>query len=185
MNPETAFIAFGSNQGNRQDFCDRTIALMELLPHSKVIRVSSYYETEPVDMEANPDDMWFYNGVIQIETNLRPENLLAICQETERSLGREPGDRNRPRTIDLDILFYGEQIINTPQLAIPHPRLHKRRFVLVPMAELNPQWVHPQQHETIQALLTKLTNTQEVRRLDLVPGTHYHAKPSCSPLPTS
>ena len=74
MNPETAFIAFGSNQGNRQDFCDRTIALMELLPHSKVIRVSSYYETEPVDMEANPDDMWFYNGL----SKLRPTFGLKI-----------------------------------------------------------------------------------------------------------
>ena len=185
MNPETAFIAFGSNQGNRQDFCDRTIALMELLPHSKVIRVSSYYETEPVDMEANPDDMWFYNGVIQIETNLRPENLLAICQETERSLGREPGDRNHSRTIDLDILFYGEHIINTSELEVPHPRLHKRRFVLAPMAELNPQWIHPQQHQTIQALLAQLTDTQQVRRLNLIPGSHYRAKPSCSQPPTN
>ena len=185
MTGKTAFIAFGANQGNRQDFCDRAIALIKLLPHSKVIRVSSYYETEPVDMEDNHDDMWFYNGVIQIETNLRPENLLAICQETERSLGRNPGHRNRPRTIDLDILFYGERIINTPQLAIPHPRLHKRRFVLVPMAELNPQWVHPQQHQTIQTLLAQLTDTQKIQKLDLVPGSHYHAKPPCSLPPTN
>ena len=185
MTPETVFIAFGSNQGNRRDFCDRAIALIELLPHSKVMGVSSYYETEPVDMKANPENMWFYNGVVQIEPNLLPENLLAICQETERSLGREPGECNHPRTIDLDILFYGEKIVNTPQLTIPHPRLHKRRFVLVPMAELNSQWIHPQQHQTIQTLLAQLTDTQEVRRLDLVPGAHYHAKPSYSPRPTN
>ena len=185
MTPETVFIAFGSNQGNRQDFCDRAIALINLLPHSKLIGVSSYYETEPVDMKANPDNMWFYNGVVQIETNLKPEDLLAICQETERSLGREPGECNHPRTIDLDILFYGKRIINTPQLVVPHPRLHKRRFVLAPMAELNPQWVHPQKHQTIQALLAQVMDTKQIRRLALVPGSHYHEKPSCSSPPTN
>ena len=185
MTPETVFIAFGSNQGNRQNFCDRAIALIKLLPHSRVIGISSYYETEPVEMEANPDNRWFYNGVVQIETNLRPENLLIICQETEQSLGREPSTRNRSRNIDLDILFYGEQIITTPQLAVPHPRLHLRRFVLEPMAELNPQWIHPQQRQTIQTLLDRLTDTQQVRKLDLVPGSHYHQKPSCSPTPTN
>lgn len=185
MKNETVFIAFGSNQGNRQDFCDRAIALMGLLPHSKVVGVSSYYETEPLDMEDGQDDMWFYNGVVRIETQLQPDNLLGICQETERSLGREPEDRNRSRTIDLDILFYGQQVIHTPGLTVPHPRLHQRLFVLVPMAELNPGWVHPQQHQTIQSLLDQLKDRQQVRRLDLIPGSHYHIKPSCSPPPAN
>lgn len=185
MSTETVFIAFGSNQGNRQDFCDRAVALMGLLPHSKVVGVSSYYETEPVDMTGPPDHQWFYNGVVHIETQLKPENLFAICQETERSLGRDPDDRNGPRTIDLDILFYGEHIIDTPGLTIPHPRLHQRRFVLAPMVELDPTWVHPQQHQTVQSLLDQLTSTHQVHKLDLIPGSQYHTKPSCSSTPTN
>ena len=181
LSPETIFIAFGSNQGNRQDFCDRALALMELLPHSKVLKVSSYYETEPVDMKTISDNMWFYNGVVQIETHLQPESLLAICQEAELSLGRKRSNQNYPRTIDLDILFYGQHLINTPKLVIPHPRLHQRRFVLTPMAELNPEWVHPQKKQTIQSLLDQLEATQRVRRLDLIPGSHYRTKNSPSP----
>jgi len=185
MSIETLFIAFGSNQGNRQGFCDRAIALMKLLPHSRVTGVSSYYETEPVDMNGEKRSEWFYNGVVRIETQLPPEHLLTICQETERSLGRNPDERNSPRTIDLDILFYGQQIIDSARLSIPHPRLHQRRFVLMPMVELDAAWVHPQQHQTVQSLLDQLTDAHQVRRLDLIPGSHYSTKPSCSPPPTS
>ncbi len=181
MRTETVFIAFGSNQGNRQDFCDRAIALMGLLPHSRLTGVSSYYETEPVAMESNPHTQWFYNGVVRIETQLLPERLLTICQETELSLGRAPDDRNGPRTIDLDLLFYGQQIIETPRLSIPHPRLHQRRFVLVPMAELDPNWVHPLQQQTIQSLLERLMDTPQVRKLDFTPGSSYKTRPSCFP----
>ena len=185
MSTETVFIAFGSNRGNRQDFCDRAIALMGLLPHSRVMGTSSYYETEPVDMAHRPNETWFYNGVVRLETQLPPEHLLEICQETERSLGRNPHDQNEPRTIDLDLLFFGQRVINTPPLTIPHPRLHLRRFVLVPLAELDPDWVHPQQHVTVQSLLDQLTDAHQVRKLDLIPGSHYHLGPSCSPPPKS
>lgn len=185
MSTETAFIAFGSNKGNRQDFCDRAIALMGLLPHSQLTGISSYYETEPIDMEGDQGGGWFYNGVVRIETKLPPERLLAICQETERSLGRNPDERNSPRTIDLDILYYGQQIIDSPLLTIPHPRLHLRRFVLMPMVELDPTWVHPQHHQTVQALLDQLTDTHDIQKLDLVPGSHYNTGPSCSPPLTS
>jgi len=183
MSTETVFIAFGSNQGNRQDFCDRAIALMKLLPHSQVTGLSSYYETEPVDMKSAQEIGWFYNGVVRIETQLPPERLLAICQETERSLGRNPAERNTPRTIDLDILFYGQQIIDTSLLTIPHPRLHQRRFVLMPIVEIDPAWIHPQRHKTVQSLLNQLPNTHQIRRLDLIPGAHYSTHPSCSPPP--
>ncbi len=185
MSTETVFIAFGSNQGNRQDFCDRAIALLKLLPHSQLTGLSSYYETEPVDMEGDKDDMWFYNGVVRIETQLQPEHLLAICQETERGLGRDPHDRNCSRTIDLDLLFYGQQVIDTSQLTIPHPHLHQRRFVLMPMAELDPDWVHPQLHQTIQFLLDNLTDVHQVRKLDLAPGSHFNIRPSDSPPPAT
>ena len=181
MSTETVFIAFGSNQGNRQDFCDRAIALMGLLPLSQITGTSSYYETEPMDMAGDQDEMWFYNGVVRIETQLQPAHIWAICQETERSLGRESHNRNSSRTIDLDFLFYGQQIIDAPPLTIPHPRLHQRRFVLLPMTELDPGWVHPQQHQTMQSLLDNLSDTHQVRKLDLIPGSHFTAGPSCSP----
>ncbi len=153
---------------------------MRLLPHSTLTGISSYYETEPVNMERGHDAMWFYNGVVRLETQLQPEHLLAICQETERGLGRDPGLRNASRSIDLDILFYGQRIIETPPLTIPHPRLHQRRFVLVPMAELDPNWIHPQHEQTIQALLGQLTDSHRVRKLDVVPGSHFATRPSCA-----
>ena len=180
MSTETVFIAFGSNQGDRQDFCDRAIALMGLLPLSTLTGISSYYETEPVGLEGEPAPLWFYNGVVRIETRLQPEPLLAICQETERSLGRDPEFRNGSRPIDLDLLFYGQRIIETPPLTIPHARLYQRRFVLAPMAELAPNWVHPQRHQTVQAMLDNLTDSHRVRKLALTPGSRYAARPSCS-----
>ncbi len=180
MSVETIFIAFGSNRGDRQDFCDRAVALMGLLPHSTLTGVSSYYETEPVNMTAGHDDTWFYNGVVRLETQLQPENLLAICQETERGLGRNPGPRHASRLIDLDILFYGQRIFKTSALTIPHPRLHQRRFVLMPMTELAPDWIHPQYDQTMQALLDRLTDTHRVRKLDVVPGARFSTRPSCA-----
>ena len=180
MNPETVFIAFGSNQGDRQEFCDRAVALMGLIPHSALTGVSSYYETEPVDMAPGHDATWFYNGVVRLETQLQPERLLVLCRETERGLGRDPGPLNASRPIDLDILFYGQRIIETPRLTVPHPRLHQRRFVLLPMAELAPDWIHPQYGQTMQALLDRLTETHHVRKLDVVPGSHFATRPSCT-----
>ena len=88
--------------------------------------------------------------------------------------------RNVSRPIDLDLLFYGQRIIETPLLTIPHPRLHQRRFVLVPMAELDPDWIHPQYEQTVQALLDRLTDSHHVRKLDVVPGSHFATRPSCA-----
>lgn len=183
MNHETVFIAFGSNQGDRQDFCDRAVALMGLLPQSTLTGVSSYYETEPIDVAHGHDATWFYNGVVRLETQLQPEHLLAICRETERSLGRDPERKHVSRLMDLDVLFYGQRIIDTPQLTVPHPRLHQRRFVLAPMTELAPDWVHPQYKQTMQVLLDRLTDTHRVQRLDVVPGSRFTTRLSCAPPP--
>lgn len=180
MSVETVFIAFGSNQGDRQDLCDRAVALMGLLPQSTLTGISSYYETEPIDMAHGHDARWFYNGVLRLETQLQPEHLLAICRETERGLGRDPALKNVSRPIDLDMLFYGQRIIETPGLTVPHPRLHQRRFVLVPMTELAPDWMHPQYEQTMQALLDRLTDTRRVQKLDVVPGSRFATRPSCT-----
>jgi len=180
MPRETVFIGFGSNLGNRVDFCDRTVTLLSLLPHSQVIAVSSLYETEPVPDAGAPGESWFLNGVVQLETDVTPQSLLEICREIERSLGRDPEHRSGPRTIDLDILLYGDRVFQEQELVVPHPRLHLRRFVLEPMVELEPTLIHPALKQTVSQLLARLTDRHQVRRLDPQPSTKYGSRPTCS-----
>ena len=119
---ETVFIGFGSNVGDRVDFCDRAVTLLSLLPHSQLSGVSLLYETEPVRDGSNPGDGWFLNGVVQLETDLTPESLLSVLREIERSLGRDEQNRSGPRTIDLDILFFDSEVVSSKTLKIPHLR---------------------------------------------------------------
>jgi 2-amino-4-hydroxy-6-hydroxymethyldihydropteridine diphosphokinase len=177
---ETVFIGFGSNVGDRVDFCDRAVTLLSLLPHSRLKGVSLLYETEPVRSETDPGDGWFLNGVVQIETDITPQSLLAILQEIERSLGRDEDNHSGPRTLDLDILFYGERVIKEPGLTIPHPRLHQRRFVLIPMNELDPLRVHPTLKQSMAQLLTEVKDQSQVRLLFPQPSTRYGSRPACS-----
>lgn len=177
---ETVLIGFGSNVGDRIDFCDRAVTLLSLLPHSRLKGVSLLYETEPVCDRTDPGEGWFLNGVVQIETNITPRRLLATLQEIERSLGRDDENRSGPRTIDLDILFYGEHMISEPGLTIPHPRLHQRRFVLMPMNELDPLWVHPTLKQSVAQLLADVKDQSQVRLLFPQPLTRYGSRPACS-----
>lgn len=179
MDRETLFIGFGSNLGDRMDFCDRAITLLGLLPGCQVAGLSSLYETEPVADAGEPGAGWFVNGVVQLQTELPPRTLLAACREIERALGRNPEHRPGPRTLDLDLLFYGACIINELGLIVPHPRLHHRRFVLAPMAELDPTWRHPVLHQTVRELLDQLGDSSVVRRLESQPGSRYGTRPSC------
>ncbi|MCC2640650.1 MAG: folK [Nitrospira sp.] len=181
----TAFIGFGSNLGNRIDFCDRAVTLLSLLPHSRLEAVSSLYETEPVDDGAAPGPEWFLNGVAQIETDISPKSLLEICREIERSLGRNQDNRRGPRTLDLDLLLYGDYILNEPALTIPHPRLHQRRFVLAPLVELDPDRQHPVVGESLRNILTQLVDASIVRRLDPQPNSRYGTRPACSSPPAA
>jgi 2-amino-4-hydroxy-6-hydroxymethyldihydropteridine diphosphokinase len=177
---ETVFIGFGSNVGDRVDFCDRAVTLLSLLPHSRLQGVSLLYETEPVRDQIDPGEGWFLNGVVQLETNITPRSLLSTLQEIERALDRDEDNRSGPRTIDLDILFYGEHVIKEPGLAIPHPRLHQRRFVLMPMNELDPLWVHPTLNLSVAQLLTAAKDQSQVRLLFPQPSTRYGSRPACS-----
>jgi 2-amino-4-hydroxy-6-hydroxymethyldihydropteridine diphosphokinase len=145
--------------------------------------VSLLYETEPVKDHAQPGDGWFLNGVVQLETDVTPKSLLAILQEIERSLGRDEENRSGPRTIDLDILFYGQRVINDADLVVPHPRMHQRRFVLMPLSELDPLFVHPLLQRTISQLLAEAGKEWEVRLLFPQPSTRYGSRPSCVPPP--
>ena len=182
---ETVFIGFGSNVGDRVDFCDRAVTLLSLLPHSRLQGVSLLYETEPVRDRIDPGEGWFLNGVVQLETDIAPRSLLTTLQEIERALDRDEDNRSGPRTIDLDILFYGEHVIKEPGLTIPHPRLHQRRFVLMPMNELDPLWVHPTLNQSVSKLLTEARDQSQVRLLFPQPSTRYGSRPACSSPPDS
>jgi 2-amino-4-hydroxy-6-hydroxymethyldihydropteridine diphosphokinase len=181
MGCETVYIGFGSNAGDRIDFCDRALTLLSLLPHSQVTGVSLLYETEPVKDKANPGDGWFLNGVVQLETAITPESLLNMLREIERSLGRDDDNRSGPRTIDLDLLFYGQRVIDQPGLSVPHPRLHTRRFVLMPLSELAPLLVHPTRLRSVNQMLSETTDSSEVRLLFPQPSTRYGSRQTCSP----
>jgi len=177
---ESVFIGFGSNLGDRLDYCDRAITLLSLLPSTHVTAVSSLYETEPVADAGDPGTGWFLNGVVRLDTDVTPKSLLEVCREIEQALGRDLDARRGPRTLDLDILFYGQRTINGPDLVIPHPRLHLRRFVLTPMAEIDPAWRHPVLARTVRELLDQLVDPAQVRRVDPSPSPRYGSRPTCS-----
>lgn len=175
---ETVFIGFGSNVGDRFDYCDRALTLLGLLPGTQMRAVSSLYETEPVRDTTDPGSGWFLNGVVRLDTDLEPRHLLSLCREVERALGRDQDRRGGPRTLDLDILFYGDRIVNEGDLMIPHPRLHQRRFVLMPLAELAPEWQHPVFKRTVRDLLTHLADPAQVSRLEPQPSSRYGTQPA-------
>ena len=147
----TVYLGLGSNLGNRQDNLDR--ALDFLSQRLRIAKVSSVYDTEPV---GNTNQPRFLNLVCQVSTGLEPMALLTLVKGIERKLGRLPQTSNAPRPIDIDILFYDDQVIETPELVIPHPRLTERAFVLIPMAEIAPDLVHPVNGKTIKELTRDL-----------------------------
>ena len=161
MGRVTAYIGIGSNVGDRRDFCSRALGLLGLLPDSVLTAYSSTYETQPVGDVGGP----FLNLVAEVQTGLDPGRLLTILQETERGLGRDPERRAGPRTLDLDLLLYGDRVLNDRHIVVPHPRMHLRRFVLAPLAELAPSVPHPALHQTMAELLASLQDAHDVRRL--------------------
>lgn len=157
--PTTAYIGLGSNMGDKKGACLKALDLLGRA--GRVKKVSSFYCTEPVGYQEQED---FVNAVAELETDISPEALLAECHSIEDALGRSRELRWGPRTIDLDILLYGNRVLSEPTLTIPHPRLAIRRFVLVPLCEIAPQAVHPILKKTATHLLHELKDPHQVAR---------------------
>lgn len=163
MMSERAYIGVGSNLGDRTLRCQEAIRAISKIAGVTAIDASSFYETTPVPPASGG---WFINGVVSVQTQLTPEALLFELRRIEQSMGRAAERaRGADRSIDLDLLLVGSQVVEQPDLVLPHPRLHQRRFVLVPLCELDPNLRHPVFGVTMQELLHRLDDPSLVRLL--------------------
>lgn len=160
----TAYILLGGNIGNRKENLQNALSNIEK-EIGKVIKISSIYETEPW---GNPNQASFYNQVIAIATSLSPTELLDKLLSIEMKMGRERNKQTKweKRIIDIDILFYNEEVINTAMLIIPHPRLHERNFTLKPLLEIAPKLFHPVLKKSIEELFNDSTDGLAVHKLN-------------------
>jgi 2-amino-4-hydroxy-6-hydroxymethyldihydropteridine diphosphokinase len=156
----TAFLSLGSNLGNRQANLDQALKLIS--ERMRMGKVSSIYDTEPVGLVNQPR---FLNLACEVFTRLTPEGLLALLKGIELKMGRYSRS-GEPRTIDIDIVLFGDQVVNTPNLVIPHPRMHERAFVLIPLAEIAPDFVHPVLKKTIKELDKAVKEVQGVMKFN-------------------
>lgn len=158
--PELVYLSLGSNLGDRS--ANLRAAIDRLAQAGTVTTVSSFYETEPVDFRDQP---WFLNCVVALDTEQSPAALLKLALAIEHAMGRHRTREKGPRTIDIDILLYGDRVLDQPGLKIPHPAMHERRFVLQSLAEIAPEARHPLFNRTARELLAALPAGQLVRIL--------------------
>ena len=154
-------VGVGSNLGDREFLIRKAVEAMRDLPRTLVVRVSSLYDTDPVGEVEQPP---FLNAVVWLETTLEPRELLWQLLLIEKRMGRVRSQRWGPRPIDLDLLFYDDRLIDEPDLTVPHPEAHRRGFVLLPLLELDPEFVHPSTGESIKKLIKRLPPDPPVRK---------------------
>jgi len=153
------FISIGSNMGDKYDNCIKGIGRLNRLDHTSVTDISHFYQTDPVDFI---DQDWFVNGMVKITTLLGPVELMAGLKAIEQALGQfEKSVRFGPRLIDLDIVFYDNLVMNQEAVILPHPRMHKRRFVLRPLCDIDANIIHPVLGQTAQSLLDAIKEGEQ------------------------
>ena len=160
--PHTAYIGIGSNLDSPAENCLKADQHLHQHPGITVVARSSLYQSEPF---GKTDQDWFINSVAQVKTSLSPEGLLKTCLSIEQEMGRTRNEKWGPRIIDLDILFYDDLIVQQEGLEIPHPGIPERSFVLAPMNEIAPDFIHPRLKKTIESLLQEIPNPQQVSPL--------------------
>jgi 2-amino-4-hydroxy-6-hydroxymethyldihydropteridine diphosphokinase len=155
------FLSLGSNLGDKRKNLAQGLGFLAE-GGVRILRTSSLYRTQPVEHQDQP---WFYNQVVKVSTPLHPHSLLHLIKRIEKRMGREPGQTGGPRPIDIDILLAERWIIQTERLVIPHPRMQKRNFVLVPFKEISPETMHPRLKNRIVELWKKSADHSVVRKL--------------------
>ncbi len=160
--PLPAAIALGSNLGNSRATLEQALAVLDNSAGVRLLVRSSWYRSAPVG-PIQPD---YLNGCALLEVTLSPDALLDRLLETEHQFGRVRAEHWGPRTLDLDLIFYGQRRLDTPRLQLPHPRLRERAFVLIPLAQIAPEWIDPVSGRTVRELALALADQGDVERLD-------------------
>ena len=158
--PNLVYLSLGSNVGDREAQLQEARARLATI--GRVVATSSFYETEPVEFTQQP---WFLNYALALETGKTPQQLMAAILRIEEEMGRQRVQKKGPRSIDIDILLFGDIILDSKELTIPHPAMHQRHFVLEPLAEIAPEVIYPVLKKTIRELLDALPPGQAVRKL--------------------
>ena len=164
-----AYLCLGSNSGDSFKLIEQAVSFLNMLEQTSIVRTSALYETEPWGVK---DQNWFLNVAIEVKTKLSPQDLLVKCQNIEKTLGRNRQNETRwgQRPIDIDIIFYDSEIVNSDFLTVPHKYMHLRAFVLVPLLELIPDFVHPVLKKTVSQLYDDLEDVEDV----CLYGTRQH-----------
>jgi len=156
----TVFLSLGSNLGDRLGNLRRAVKRLKESDEIEVEEISPVYETEPVGSQ---DQGWFLNLVLRVQTSLEPLALLEQLLSVEDGMGRSREKKRGPRNIDLDILLFDDRVVKSERLTIPHPRMHERKFVLVPLTQIAPELLHPRLQKSVEELLTLCRDESEVR----------------------